>query len=171
MDDYTFIDLDGVILDSEEMMLKRKYDLGLHNHNCKDEFDQYFTYTQLHPEEWDYIIREAKSINNSVEIIRELENLKRKIAIITKCHTQREEIVKADDLRNNRKIKCPIFFVPPGVKKHEIVIPRNKQLLIDDSRKNICLWKDNGGTGLIFDKTLENDTKEKVKSLEFLLKR
>ena len=28
----TFIDFDGVILDSEERMLERKYDSGFHNH-------------------------------------------------------------------------------------------------------------------------------------------
>ena len=40
--DYTFIDFDGVILDSEERMLDRKYDLGFHDHKNKSEFEQYF---------------------------------------------------------------------------------------------------------------------------------
>ena len=29
MEGYTFIDFDGVILDSEERMLERKYDVGI----------------------------------------------------------------------------------------------------------------------------------------------
>ena len=37
--------------------------------------------------------------------------------------------------------------------------------------QHIARWIENGGEGLIFDKSLEKDTKEKVKSLEFLLKR
>lgn len=168
--DYTFIDFDGVILDSEERMLERKYDLGLHNHKNKNEFDIYFEYTNLHPEEWEYIIKEAKSINNSVEIIKELENLKSKIAILTKIHTIQEMKVKTEVLRENLKIFCPVIFVPPGVKKHQVVIP-NHQLLIDDSKKNIKRWIENGGKGLIFDSTIDNDTDEKVKSLEFLIKR
>ena len=53
MTDYTFIDFDGVILDSEERMLERKYDLGLHDHKNESEFDTYFEYTNLHPEEWE----------------------------------------------------------------------------------------------------------------------
>ena len=61
--DYTFIDLDGVILDSEKRMLERKYDLGLRNHKNEEEFDQYFEYTNLHPEEWNYILKEAKPVN------------------------------------------------------------------------------------------------------------
>ena len=168
--DYTFIDFDGVILDSEERMLERKYDLGLRDHKNESEFDAYFEYTNLHPEEWKYIIKEAKSINNSVEILKELESLTKNIAILTKIHTLQEMKVKIEVLRENLKILCPVIFVPPGVKKHQVVIPNN-QLLIDDSKKNIKRWIENGGRGLIFDSTIDNDTDEKVKSLEFLIKR
>ena len=169
-DDYTYIDFDGVILDSEERMLDRKYSVGFCDHKNKNEFDRYFDYTKFHPEEWDYIIREASSINNSVEIIKELESLKKRIAILTKIHTLYEMKVKIEDLRDHRKIKSPVFFVPPGVKKHNVVIP-NDQLLVDDSPKNIKLWTDNGGKGFVFDKTVTTNTNNKVKSLEFLLKR
>lgn len=170
MSDYTFIDFDGVILDSEQRMLERKYNLGLHNHNDETEFDEYFEYANLHPEEWDYIIREAQSINNSVKIIQELEFLKRKIAILTKIHTLHEMKAKIEDLRSNRNIQCPVFFVPPGVKKHQVIIPNN-QLLIDDSKKNIKSWIDNGGRGFVFDSSISENKENKVKSLEFLLKR
>ena len=169
-DDYTFIDFDGVILDSEERMLERKYDLGFRNHKNKSEFDAYFKYTNIHPEEWEYILKEAKPINNSVEIIKELERLRRKIAILTKIHTLQEMKVKTEVLREFLNILCPVIFVPPGVKKHQVVIP-NPQLLIDDSRKNIKRWIGNGGKGLIFDSTIDSDTNKKVKSLEFLIKR
>ena len=168
--DYTFIDFDGVILDSEERMLERKFDLVLHNHKNESEFDAYFEYTNLHPEEWEYILKEAKSINNSVEIIKELESLKKNITILTKIHTLQEMKVKTEVLREDLKILCPVIFVPPGVKKHQVVIP-NHQLLIDDSKKNIKRWIENGGRGLIFDSTIDNDNDEKVKSLEFLIKR
>ena len=168
IDDYTYIDFDGVIVDSEERLLERKQIVGFHNHNDKKEFDDYFNYTNLHPEEWDYIIREANSINNSVEIIRELEALKKKIAILTKIHTLNEMKVKIENLRNNRKIYCPVIFVPPGVKKHNVIIP-NGQTLIDDSKKNIELWNENGGNGLVFGKIISDNKEGKVKSLEFLL--
>lgn len=166
----TFIDFDGVILDSEDKMLERKYNLGFCDHKSEEEFDKYFEYTNIHPEEWEYIIRNAKSINNSVEIIKELESSKRKIAILTKIHTLQEMKVKIEVLREDLKIFCPVIFVPPGIKKHQVIIP-NGQLLIDDSKKNIIRWKENGGKGLIFDTSIENDTNDKVKSLEFLLKR
>ena len=167
--DYTFIDFDGVILNSEERMLERKYNLGFRDHKNEAEFDEYFEYTNLHPEEWDYIIREAKSINNSVEIIRDLELQKKKIAILTKIHTLYEMRVKIEELRSKRNIQCPVFFVPPGIKKYQVVIPNN-QLLIDDSPKNIHGWIDNGGRGFIFDSSISENVENKVKSLEFLLK-
>ena len=34
---YTYIDFDGVVLDSEERMLDRKYSIGLHNHKDANE--------------------------------------------------------------------------------------------------------------------------------------
>lgn len=168
--DYIFIDFDGVIFDSEERMLKRKYDLGFHDHKNKEEFNKYFKYTEFHPDEWDYIIRDAKVINNSVEIIKELERMKRKIAILTKIHTLYEMRTKIEMLRDEKNITCPILFVPPGIKKHQLVIP-NRQLLIDDSEKNIREWIENNGTGLIFDSSIVNNTSKKVRSLEFLIKR
>ena len=64
----------------------------------------------------------------------------------------------------------PIIFVPPGVKKHDVILPNN-QLLIDDSKKNICGWINHGGQGLIFDQTIACNEISKVKSLDFLLKR
>ena len=167
---YIFIDFDGVILDSEERMLVRKRDLGLFDNTSEKEFDMYFAYTKSHPEEWDYILRGAKPINNSVQILRNLESMKKKIAILTKIHTVYEMQVKTEMLRENFKIFCPILFVPPGIKKHQIVIP-NRQLLIDDSEKNIMLWIQNGGEGLIFDSSIESDTFKRVRSLELLLKR
>ena len=123
-----------VLLDSEERMLDRKFSIGLQNHNDKNEFYKYFNYADQHLEEWDYIIREANSINNSVEIIKELERLKRNIAILTKIHSLYEMQIKIEDLRNNRKIYCPVFFVPPGIEKYDVIAP-NGQLLIDDSEK------------------------------------
>ena len=76
---------------------------------------------------------------------------------------------KVYDLRNNREIETPILFVPPHVKKSEIYIPNNKEILIDDSLKNINDWNNKGGEGILFDINANDNEKQKVKSLEFLL--
>lgn len=44
-------------------------------------------------------------------------------------------------------------------------------MLIDNSNKNIDGWVKNGGIGVVFDKNAEVDSKNRVKSLEFLLRR
>lgn len=145
-----FIDCDGVILDSEQRMLRKKEERGFLNHHDGKEFDDYFALADMLDGEWEYIICGAKSINNSVEIIRELEMMKKNIAILTKIHSLKEMKIKAYDLRENRNIFSPIIFVPPDVQKHNIILP-NEQLLIDDSEKNITGWINNGGNGLLFD--------------------
>lgn len=169
-DEYIFIDCDGVIIDSEQRMLKRKEEMGLLNHKDSEQFSKYFSLADEMIGEWETIIKDAKSINNSVEIIRELEMMKRKIAILTKIHSLKEMRIKVQDLRENRHIYSPIIFVPPKTQKYEVVIP-NHQLLIDDSRKNINGWIEHDGQGLLFDDKLENNSKTKVRSLEFLLKK
>ena len=171
MEEYTFIDCDGVIIDSEERMLNLKFERGYVDHHDEASYFEYFKKTETEfLKDWDYIIREAKSINNSVEIIRELESIGYKLAILTKIHTIYEMEVKIDDLRNNRKLKSPILFVPPKTNKHEIIIP-NSQLLIDDSRRNVENWIKAGGSGYIFDKNLKEDSLSRVRSLEFLRRR
>lgn len=42
--------------------------------------------------------------------------------------------VKIEDLREHRKISCPVLFVLPGVDKNDVEKPNGK-LLIDDSKK------------------------------------
>ena len=165
-----FIDCDGVILDSEQRMLRKKEERGFLNHHDGKEFDDYFALADMLDGEWEYIICGAKSINNSVEIIRELEMMKKNIAILTKIHSLKEMKIKVYDLRENRNIFSPIIFVPSGVQKHNIILP-NEQLLIDDSEKNIIGWINNGGNGLLFDENLTKNNKTRVKSLEFLLRR
>ncbi len=80
-----FVDCDGVILDSEQRMLRKKEERGFLNHYDEKEFDDYFAFlADMLDGEWEYIICGAKSINNSVEIIRELEMMKKNIAILQK---------------------------------------------------------------------------------------
>ena len=169
-DKYTFIDLDGVILDSQERMLEKKEEAGFLNHDDPTEFDNYFKIVDDLVGEWDYILGEAKPINNSIEIIKELESMKKRIAILTKINTLKEMKLKVEILRDKQNIYVPIIFVPPGIEKYEIVIP-NGQILIDDSRRNIYGWNNHCGNGILFNKNIECSTNDTVNSLEFLLKR
>lgn len=158
MEKKIFLDLDGVILDSEKRVvdLKKRYnDLS---------WDDFFNII-----DWDKLLSESISINNSIEIINDIQKIKNNISILTKVHTLIEAQAKINELRNKRNITIPIIIVPPHIKKSQIYIPTNGEILVDDSEKNIKDWNINGGKGILFcqDDNIDNN---KVKSLEFLLK-
>ena len=154
-----FLDLDGVILDSEARLgeLKKKSNISSWR-RFSEKID------------WFDFLKECHSINNSVEIVKELEILKRKIAILTKFHTMQEAEAKTYELRHNRGIYVPIFFAPSHTKKSQIYFPVNKEILIDDSIKNVEDWTANGGQGILFNPYSEYENDIRVKSLAFLLK-
>jgi len=158
-DNYTFIDLDGVILDSEQRVLERR-------NECEQlSWEEFFKNL-----DWYSLLRESVQINNSLDILLELQSRKDKIAILTKVHTLSEAQAKLFELRNNRQVTIPIFTVPPHYKKSDIYYPSNGEILVDDTLKNIISWSENNGHGILFcdEQDLNNN---KVKSLEFLLKR
>ena len=95
---YIFIDCDGVILDSEQRMNKKKEERGYLNHNDGKEFDDYFKLADSIEGEWEYIIEGASSLNSSVEIIRELEKMKRKLCVYSafQCAASKLKLVICD---------------------------------------------------------------------------
>ena len=130
----------------------------------QDSLQAYFRWSVIRCE-----IRSNLKRGERAELKDLLENI---VKYLDEVHRDTRVLYKLgrEDLRNNRKINSPVIFVPPKVNKHEVVLP-NGQLLIDDSKRNIYGWIEHGGTGLIFDKALSEDTADKVKSLEFLLKK
>ena len=152
------LDMDGVLLDSEKRIvdLKKQYD--------ELPWDDFFDIV-----DWEKLLRDSKSINNSIEILRHLQKIKNNIIILTKVHTLKEAQAKIIELRDRRNIIVPIVIVPPHIKKSQIYIPSKGEILVDDSIKNINNWNLNGGNGILFceDEDINNN---KVKSLEFLLK-
>lgn len=158
-----FIDLDGVVLNSEQ---KIKDLIQERKPTSKKEWDIFFDSI-----DWFELLKNSSSINNSVEILNEASSQNDNLMILTKIHTLLEAQAKVYDLRENRKINIPILFVPPHVDKSQIYIPVNNEILVDDSPKNIDNWNKFGGYGILFEENCEVETKNKVKSLEFLLKR
>lgn len=163
----TYIDCDGVIIDSDSRLKYMKERAGFTEHT-RESYYKYFEYADNHVDEWNYIIKDADQINNSVDIIKQLEELKKKIVILTKIHSLYEMNIKLDVLRNKWNIKSDIIFVPPYASKDSIVNPINNTL-IDDQKENIIHWNEAGGLGLLFDKDIEKDTPNKIKSLKSLL--
>ena len=70
----------------------------------------------------------------------------------------------------NKKIEVPILFVPPHVKKSQIYLPNNGEILIDDSIKNLIDWEQNGGNSIYFNEDLESVSQFKtIKTLSIVL--
>lgn len=138
-----FIDFDGVIYDSEKLVVERKENFS------QLTWDEFFE--QLN---WFDLLNEAKIINESTDYILEAQQNERNIAILTKIHTLLEMEAKVKKIRS-LGIEIPIMFVPPHVKKSEIYLPKNGEILIDDSIKNLKDWSNNGGESIYFNENLE----------------
>lgn len=153
------LDFDGVILDSEERIMKRR------NENSELSWDEFFDTL-----DWKGLYEESQEINDSLRILRIYQKMNPNLYIISKTHTLEEGRWKIKRLRQE-DITIPFLLVPPHIKKSEIYIPNSKTLLVDDSIKNIRDWNSKGGYGVLFDPEDKSEEKEKVKSLEFLLRR
>lgn len=153
-----FIDFDGVIFDTEKRIVERKkqapdidWDKFLKNLN------------------WFELLEESKVINNAIDYILEGQKKSKQLAILTKIHNLIEMEAKVKVLRD-KKIEIPIFFVPPHVKKSQIYLPKNGEILIDDSIKNLIDWKNKGGTSIYFNEDLDCSTQFKtIKTLKKII--
>ena len=137
-----FIDFDGVIFDTENRVIEMK------QQNSNMSWDIFFESL-----DWFQLLEEAKVINNAIDYILEGQSKSKQIAILTKIHTLVEMQAKVKALRS-RGIEVPILFVPPHVKKSQVYLPNNEEILIDDSLKNLVDWKQNGGTSIYFNEEL-----------------
>lgn len=119
--------------------------------------------------DWFELLEEAKVINNAIDYILEAQSKSKQIAILTKIHTLLEMEAKVRALRS-RNVEIPILFVPPHIKKSQIYLPNNGEILIDDSVKNLIDWEQKGGRGLYFSENLDSSNQfEVVKSLRRIL--
>lgn len=144
-----FIDFDGVIFDTEKRVVERE------NENPNFTWNEFFDNL-----DWFQLLDEAKVINNAIDYILDGQTRTKQLAVLTKIHTLLEMEAKTKALRS-RKIKIPILFVPPHIKKSQIYLPNNGEILIDDSIKNLIDWKQKGGTGIYFNE-------EQVSTQEFM---
>ena len=151
-----FIDFDGVIVDSEDRVIKRR---EKDNDISWDEFFEKI--------DWFQLLDESLIINDAINCILEGQEKGKDISILTKIHTLMEMQAKVEFIREHNII-VPVLFIPPHVKKSEIYLPSNGEILIDDSIKNLNNWKMNGGTGIYFN--INNDINEEFPTIKTLRK-
>ena len=156
LDEKIFIDFDGVIVDSEDRVIKRR---EKDNDISWDEFFEKI--------DWFQLLDESLIINDAINCILEGQEKGKDISILTKIHTLMEMQAKVEFIREHNII-VPVLFIPPHVKKSEIYLPSNGEILIDDSIKNLNNWKMNGGTGIYFN--INNDINEEFPTIKTLRK-
>ena len=153
-----FIDFDGVILDSQDHFLI----------DMKDniDFDDWFDY--LNSLDWHKFLRQCNEIDDSIDVLRKLQELKQLRAIITSIHSLNEMKEKLIYLRE-KELYVPVLYVPPKTKKSDVYLPKKDDILVDDKVRNCIDWENAGGTSILFDSHLEIPEKYKIKTLKDLL--
>ena len=142
-----YIDFDGVILDTWEVILKKYYE-EFNTTDIKEDNIKKIMITIG----WNYILENSKEINYSLEKIKRISKI-HDICILTKINSKQEQDAKTNFLLEN-KIK-KMCFVPYTSSKTQYVDPHNN-ILIDDDIKNLEEWEQHGGIAIFFNKDLNN---------------
>lgn len=142
-----YIDFDGVILDTWEVIFKKYYE-EFNTTDIKEDNIKKIMLTIG----WNYILENSKEINYSLEKIKRISKT-HDICILTKINSKQEQDVKTNFLLEN-KIK-KMCFVPYTSSKTQYVDPHNN-ILIDDDIKNLEEWEQHGGIAIFFNKDLNN---------------
>ena len=142
-----YIDLDGVILDTEGLLFNE-----ILNIKNKNKLTEDFIMKLVVNVNWAYILENSKVINNS---INKLNNMNPKeSAILTKVHSNDEADAKINYFKNIG-VQQEVIIVPYPNSKSDIVDAKDN-ILIDDCLKNLRQWLNNGGYPMFFDKNENN---------------
>ena len=143
-----YIDFDGVILDTEDMLFC-EWRKNPNHHYLPDEDKVVY----IKNSDWKEIINNSPIINDSIYILRNMQP--NEASILTKIHSLEEGYEKIIYLRNN-KIKQSVILVPYPANKTQVVRPSSNDILIDDSIKNLTEWYLMGGYPMFFDRNNDN---------------
>lgn len=138
-----YIDFDGVILDTEELLfgeLRRKTD-------CK-KLSEMEKIRYVQEADWNYILNNSPVINDSIYYLKNIDF--NSSVILTKVHSLTNEgSAKVNWIRRNG-LKQSIILVPYDVKKSDMAMASGN-ILIDDCLRNLDDWVNNGGYPILFD--------------------
>lgn len=152
---YFMIDVDGVCIDTEQRISEIANQFG-----WKEALENI---------DWHSHIFKSNQINNSLDILRDVQKHLKRISLLTTNNCREEEKEKVLYLRENG-ILLPVISVPNNMRKSQIVSPvfyDGNVILVDDMGVNVVDWNYNGGKGILFTDE-EESSFVKVKSLDFL---
>lgn len=142
-----YIDFDGVILDTWEVISNEYY-----NKFESTYIDEESVKKLMVDIGWKNILKNSKEINDSIKQINQISEIY-DTCILSKVNSIDEEKEKRKFLLNNRiKNMC---FVPYTSSKTQYVEPQDN-ILVDDDIRNLEEWEQQGGKAIFFNKDLNN---------------
>lgn len=142
-----YIDFDGVILDTEELLFEEWRKIPNHHSLSEDEKIRYIQRC-----DWDYILNHSDCINDSIYYLKQMNPTQS--FILTKIHSLENEGVSKVKWIQSKGIKQSIILVPYLVKKTSMV-DVSGNILVDDCLKNLDDWVEHDGIPVFFD--MDND--------------
>ena len=140
-----YIDLDGVILDTENILFNK---LLINS----DKLSEDFIFPYVVNINWAYILKNSKDINNAINILKNMNP--KESAILTRVHSNQEADAKINYFKE-LGIKQEVIIAHYTKRKDEVVDAKDN-ILIDDSLKNLRQWLQSGGYPMFFDKNENN---------------
>lgn len=143
-----YIDFDGVILDTEELLFKewRKNP----NHSLLPEKSKIRYIQEV---DWEFILNHSDMIHDSIYYLKNMDP--KDSAILTKIHSLTNEGVAKVNWIRSHDILQNVILVPYPLKKCDMV-DANGNILVDDSLKNLDDWSKCNGTPIFFDMDDDN---------------
>lgn len=159
-----YIDFDGVILDTEDLLFKewRKNP----NRHSLPEIEK-IKYIQK--QDWSNIVNKSPIINDSIYYLKNMNS--KETTILTRIHSLANEGTAKVTFLREKGVKQQIILVPYNLKKSSMVNVKNNTL-IDDSLFNLDEWVEYGGKVLFFNKdnsNYDNWHKENVKGYQKIM--
>lgn len=140
-----YIDFDGVILNTIETIEKMIREQGLDYRNFSDPDTEKFLLSL----DWEKVIQNSVPLANSIQNIQKLRNCGLyEVAILTHVNSFLEGEHKKKYLSQffTDLVVIPVFIPTP---KYQMVDCYNA-ILVDDTMKNLTLWKEHGGIPIQF---------------------
>ena len=155
-----YIDFDGVIINSERLLFDNNFFEQEKKGLIKCEEDKIKYIQNIN---WFKILNECEIINNSIDI---LKNLKHNFSILTKIHSMENEAVAKIKKIRELGIINEIILSPYTVNKEDLV-PAKNNVLVDDTVRNLDLWKNSGGIPIFFNKDNLDIDGWNIKNIEY----
>ncbi len=144
-----YIDFDGVILDTIEILYAMLEKANIDRKNFKE------TNSFIASVDWHNILKTTPEINESFKCIKKLiKTNKFNINILTHISSLNEGIEKIKFIRQTFK-DITIILVPKIISKTQMVHTKG-EILVDDYVGNLDEWAKEGGISILFSKALKD---------------